>query len=93
MAAYIKEITQGGNTIYPRTTSQAVMHEANGNQTTLATLIEQKAPLHNPEFTGAATVAAGSDYTVGKLRNIYFSTTAPTANQGENGDIWIVYTA
>lgn len=44
----------------------------------------------NPSFTGAAKVAAGTDYTTAKLRNITLSTAA--ASGGSNGDIWIQYT-
>lgn len=32
-----------------------------------------------------------SNTQAGQVRNIYFSTVAPTANDGINGDIWVVY--
>ena len=89
MATYVKELTSGDglNTIYPKTVSEAVYH----NLEPLNNIIDSKAPLASPQFTGAAKVAAGTDYTTGKLRNIFFSTSAPTAADGNNGDIWIVY--
>ena len=49
------------------------------------------APINSPAFTGAAKVAAGSDYTTAKLRNITLSTVDPSG--GSNGDIWIKYKA
>ena len=49
------------------------------------------APINSPAFTGAATVAAGSDYTTAKLRNVILSTANPSG--GNNGDIWIKYKA
>lgn len=53
---------------------------------------ESKATMFaSPEFTGAATVAAGTDYTTAKLRNCTLSTGDPSG--GANGDIWIKYTA
>ena len=96
MAAYEKLLTQGSDLIYPKTLSRDVFHIVGGgtdiaNATPLSTLIDQKAPLASPQFTGAAKVAGGTDYTTGKLRNIYFSTSVPTAADGVNGDIWIVY--
>lgn len=39
---------------------------------------------------GSITVSAGTDYTTGKIRNIFLSTSDPSS-QGNNGDIWIVY--
>ncbi len=91
MATYRKQLTSnnGIDTIYPYTDTEAVYH----NGELLQNIVNAKAPLASPQFTGAAKVAAGSDYTTGKLRNIYFSTSAPSASDGNNGDIWIVYTA
>ena len=37
------------------------------------------------------TVSAGTDYTTGKIRNIFFSTDEPQSADGSNGDIWIIY--
>lgn len=57
----------------------------------LKTEIDAKAPLASPAFTGSATVAAGTDYTTAKLRNVILSTADPSG--GNNGDIWIKYKA
>lgn len=43
--------------------------------------------------TGAITVAAGTDYTTAKLRNVIFLTDEPTSAVGNNGDVCIIYTA
>jgi hypothetical protein len=40
---------------------------------------------------GAITVAAGTDYSAAKIRNIILSTEEPTSEDGSNGDIWIIY--
>ena len=55
-----------------------------------ASALNAKAPLASPSFTGTAKVAAGTDYTTAKLRNITLSTADPSG--GSNGDVWIKYT-
>jgi hypothetical protein len=42
-------------------------------------------------MTGAAVGHVGTDYTTGRFRNIFLSTVAPGAGDGNNGDIWMVY--
>lgn len=61
------------------------------DKTELNNSISTKAPLASPAFTGSATVAAGTDYTTAKLRNVILSTANPSG--GNNGDIWIKYKA
>ena len=56
----------------------------------VANSVNTKAPIASPAFTGTATVAAGTNYTTAKLRNIVLSTADPSG--GNNGDIWIKYT-
>ena len=63
----------------------------NTNKTELNNSISTKAPLASPTFTGSATVAAGTDYTTAKLRNVILSTANPSG--GNSGDIWIKYKA
>lgn len=45
----------------------------------------------NAEVTGKLTVGNNAMYDVPMVRNVLFSTTAPTSEQGRNGDIWIVF--
>ena len=61
------------------------------DKTELNNSINTKAPLASPTFTGTAKVAAGTDYTTAKLRNVILSTANPSG--GNNGDIWIKYKA
>ena len=61
------------------------------DKTELNNTINTKAPLASPIFTGTAKVAAGTDYTTAKLRNVILSTANPSG--GNNGDIWIKYKA
>ena len=49
-----------------------------------------KVPL-SATSSGAIIVPAGTDYTTGKIRNIFFSTDEPQSTNGSNGDIWIIY--
>ena len=63
----------------------------NTNKTEVNTALAAKAPINSPSFTGAAKVAAGTDYTTAKLRNVILSTADPSG--GSNGDIWIKYKA
>jgi hypothetical protein len=48
-------------------------------------------PLAGGTMTGAAVGHVGTDYTTGRFRNIFLSTVAPGAGDGNNGDIWMVY--
>ena len=61
------------------------------DKTELNNSISTKAPLASPTFTGTAKVAASTDYTTAKLRNVILSTANPSG--GNNGDIWIKYKA
>ena len=73
-------------------TSTATTKPLSANQgKALKTAVDAKAPLASPAFTGSATVAAGTDYTTAKLRNVILSTENPSG--GNNGDIWIKYKA
>ena len=49
------------------------------------------APLASPSFTGTPIVASGTDYSVSRIRNVFFSTSEPSSSTGSNGDICIVY--
>lgn len=42
-------------------------------------------------FTGEIKANGASSLTTGQARNIYCSTSEPTASDGNVGDIWIVY--
>jgi phage-related tail fiber protein len=52
---------------------------------------------HNPpdinggEFTDILVAHSNTSYTTKQIRNIYLSTSAPSNNTGENGDIWFQY--
>lgn len=64
--------------------------DINSTMSSLTTEVNKKAPLASPSFTGAPKVAAGTDYTTARIRNITLSTADPSG--GSNGDIWIKYT-
>ena len=42
-------------------------------------------------WPAAQISTAAADYTTGRFRNIFLSTTAPAASDGQDGDIWILY--
>ena len=65
------------------------LNKINSDISTINGSLSAKAPLASPSFTGTAKVAAGTDYTTAKLRNITLSTADPSG--GSNGDIWIKY--
>ena len=70
----------------------AVVGKASASDVTaLQTAVAGKADTASPAFTGDATVAASTNYSTAKLRNVILSTSEPTAADGNNGDIWIVY--
>lgn len=43
-------------------------------------------------MTGVLVAQSNTSYTTKQVRNIFLSTSAPTSSDGDNGDIWIVYT-
>lgn len=44
-------------------------------------------------MTGALVAQSNANYTTRQVRNVVFSTSAPSSSAGQNGDIWFVYTA
>ena len=72
-------------------TINSSLNTINSDISTINGSLGAKAPLASPSFTGTAKVAAGTDYTTAKLRNITLSTADPSG--GSNGDIWIKYKA
>lgn len=44
-------------------------------------------------MTGALVAQTNTNYTTRQVRNMIMSTSEPTASDGQNGDIWIVYEA
>ena len=50
-------------------------------------------PIAGGTMTGAAIGHTATDYTTARFRNIIFSTSAPGAGDGNNGDLWIQYEA
>ena len=72
-------------------TINSSLNTINSDISTINGSLSAKAPLASPSFTGTAKVAAGTDYTTAKLRNITLSTADPSG--GSNGDVWIKYKA
>lgn len=72
-------------------TINSSLNTINSDISTINGSLGAKAPLASPSFTGTAKVAAGTDYTTAKLRNITLSTANPSG--GSNGDVWIKYKA
>jgi len=50
----------------------------------------QQMPIAGGTFTGKAYAQSNTNYTTGQIRNIFFSTAAPTT-EGNNGDLWVRY--
>lgn len=59
------------------------------NGKTVAELV----PKTGTTMTGALVAQNNTNYTTAQTRNIILSTSEPTANDGGNGDVWLVYTA
>ena len=90
-ASNISTINGSLNTINSDiSTINGSLNTINSDISTINGSLSAKAPLASPSFTGTAKVAAGTDYTTAKLRNITLSTADPSG--GSNGDIWIKYT-
>lgn len=50
-------------------------------------------PKTGTTMTGALIAQNNTNYTTAQTRNIILSTSEPTASDGGNGDVWLVYTA
>lgn len=50
-------------------------------------------PKTGTTMTGALVAQNNTNYTTAQTRNIILSTAEPTASDGGNGDVWLVYTA
>lgn len=44
-------------------------------------------------MTGVLTAQSNTGYTTRQVRNVILATSGPSASDGQNGDIWLVYTA
>ena len=90
-ASNVSSINGSLNTINSDiSTINSSLNTINSDISTINSSLSAKAPLASPSFTGTAKVAAGTDYTTAKLRNITLSTADPSG--GSNGDVWIKYT-
>ena len=90
-ASNVSSINGSLNTINSDiSTINSSLNTINSDISTINSSLSAKAPLASPSFTGTAKVAAGTDYTTAKLRNITLSTADPSG--GNNGDVWIKYT-
>ena len=90
-ASNVSSINGSLNTINSDiSTINSSLNTINSDISTINSSLSTKAPLASPSFTGTAKVAAGTDYTTAKLRNITLSTADPSG--GSNGDVWIKYT-
>lgn len=91
-ASNVSTINNSLNTINSDiSTINSSLNTINSDISTINGSLGAKAPLASPSFTGTAKVAAGTDYTTAKLRNITLSTANPSG--GSNGDVWIKYKA
>lgn len=61
------------------------------NITNLLTEIDNKVDINGATMMGILVAQSNTNYSVGQVRNFYLSTSEPTANIGNDGDIWIVY--
>lgn len=63
------------------------------NASTLTTTVGNKLDKSGGTLTGALVAQSNTNYTTRQVRNVIMSTAEPTASDGQNGDIWIVYEA
>lgn len=71
-------------------TISSSLQSTNQNLNQLQTTINDKLSLTGGSLSGSLTLQPSASLT-GQVRNIYCSTSEPTASDGANGDIWIVY--
>jgi prefoldin subunit 5 len=63
----------------------------NSSVSSLNTSVNAKFPTAGGTFTGIVTAYSNTSYTTKQVRNITFSTASPSASDGANGDVWLVY--
>lgn len=75
-------------------TSTSITKALSANQgKVLDEKINNKLNTSGGTMTGKLVAQSNTDYTVRQVRNIFLSTSEPTAADGQNGDIWFVYDA
>ena len=57
----------------------------------VSTLDSEKLDVSGGTLTGALVAQSNTNYSVRQVRNIIISTSEPTSSDGQNGDIWLVY--
>ncbi len=77
-----------------------IQHSANGGDYYVLTSSDSYAyyrkswlPITGGTLTGALFAQNNTNYTTKQVRNVTISTAEPTASDGGNGDVWIVYEA
>lgn len=77
-----------------------IQHSTNGGDYYVLTSSDSYAyyrkswlPITGGTLTGALVAQNNTNYTTKQVRNVTISTADPTASDGDNGDIWIVYEA
>ena len=58
---------------------------------TLSSSLTNKLNISGGNLTGMLIANNNSNYAIGQVRNIFISSEEPTNDQGNNGDIWLVY--
>ena len=57
----------------------------------VSVLDSEKLDVSGGTLTGALVAQSNTNYSVRQVRNIIISTSEPTSSDGQNGDIWLVY--
>lgn len=71
----------------PNETFRLVLNSSGWSTEDLTTYV----PTAGATMTGPLIAQSNTNYTTAQVRNIIMSTSAPTASDGNNGDIWIQY--
>lgn len=65
--------------------------QVNSTISTLSNTVNNKLDKSGGTLTGQLVAQGNTNYTTGQVRNIYLSTSEPTSSDGQNGDVWFVY--
>lgn len=76
-----KSISQVDSTVDSLSTSVSQLNSS----------VNSKLNISGGTMTGQLVAQSNTSYTTRQVRNIILSTAEPTSSDGENGDIWIVY--
>lgn len=84
----------GYDQLYPKSNAEIITYDnttSGVSSSDVQGALDEMMPKTGGTFTGVAVAQNNTSYATKQLRNVFMSTEEPTADDGDNGDIWIIY--